>query len=267
MLNHAGDQYVVAGACSNVNTEVWWKSNDVYLKAQQRDLPFVSNEKRNEAALLDLVHSQSIDMLISVQHSWILPDSILRAVNYQALNLHNAKLPRYKGYYTGNHAILNGDKTYTSTIHWMVKNVDEGPIAFEETIPIHPEDTAIRLYEKSSEAAVLAFEKLLNHLVEEKEIPRQPLIGSGTFYSKTDLDNVRQIHNPSDPDEVDRKARALFFPPSEPAFYLEQNRKIHVLPQDYAGYVEDIKEFLKPFQPGSEEIAYVVAGQNEVRSL
>ena len=209
LLASQGPTYMVAGVCSNTSTNVWWKTNAIYQKAVKLELPFFPNEKRNEQALLDLITSESVNMIISVQHSWILPDTMLKAVNGQALNLHNAKLPDYKGYYTVSHAIINGEKTYTSTIHWMIKEVDQGAIAFEETIPIADDDTTDTLYRKSTEGGGQAFARLVDCLKNNTPIPRHPIQGEGHFYAREDLEKARAIKNPNDPMEIDRKRRAF----------------------------------------------------------
>lgn len=253
LLQKAGQGYAVAGICSNPNTNVWWKSNNIYQKSQRLAIPFISNEKRNEDIILALIKSQLIDILISVQHPWILPENILKAAQYKALNLHNAKLPAYKGYNTVNHAIINGEQTYTSTIHWMIKEVDQGAVAFEETVSISNDDTAISLYQKSCDAGIMAFEKLVECLAKNKTIPHQVVSGQGHFYAKADLEKVREIENPTDQSEISRKARGLFYPPYEPAFYRVAGQKIYVLPRNYQMYVSNLNEFLGQFKKTEQD--------------
>jgi len=258
LLNKAGKTYDIVAACSNPDINVWWKSNAIYKKSVKLGIPFISNEDRNEDKILSVIESESVDLMISLQHRWVFSDNLLKTVNYQALNLHNARLPDYKGYCTINHAIINGDQTYTSTIHWIIKEVDQGAIAFEETVPIYHDDTAISLYKKSCTAGVRAFDRLLDCLLEGQKIPRRSIDGqAGRFYKKSDLNEVREIKNPKDIDEMDRKGRGLFFPPFEPAFYRVNGKKIYVLPKNYAPYTRNT-DFLNQFSEGENQSKYIV---------
>lgn len=231
ILREAGPEAVqVCGVVSNAETGVWWGTKRVHEIATAEGIPFVSNDERNTEAILDLVRAERVDTLLSVQHAWILPSSVLQAVDQRALNLHMARLPDYKGYNTFSHAILNGDSTYTSTIHWMVEEVDAGGIAFEETFDIAPEETARSLYEKATEAGLRAFRRLVEHLAEGAPIPSAPRPGPGTFYARESLEGLREIADPGNPDEVQRKARAFWFPPFEPAYINAGGHRYHVLP-------------------------------------
>ena len=62
-----------------------------------------------------------INMIISIQHPWIISKSILDAVDGFAFNIHFGKLPEYRGHHLGIHSILNGEKTFTTTCHWMAQ--------------------------------------------------------------------------------------------------------------------------------------------------
>jgi methionyl-tRNA formyltransferase len=178
---------------------------------------FLNNDKRREDEILREITERQIDCLISVQHVWILSERILTAVRGFAFNLHNAKLPEYGGFNTITHAILNGDKNYTTTIHWMMPQVDTGDIAYEETIPIEDSDTAYSLYQKTIGCAVCNFQKLLSDLSGNIPPPKIPIQGQVKFYRRCDIEQLRKIRNISDEEEVFRKVRAFYFPPYLPA--------------------------------------------------
>lgn len=218
----------VCGVVTNTTQDVWWGSRGIYDQCIGTSLPLIDNAEQHEKNIAQLIKDREIDTLISVQHSWILSDALLELVNYRAFNLHNAKIPDYRGYNACNHALLNGDQTFTSTIHWMVPKVDMGAIAFEEVLPIATNETAQSLFDKAQDAGFRVFELLVDCLVETRDIPKIPLVGEGHFYGRNDLEPSRQIQNPHDPEEVDRKSRAFHFPPFEPAYILVNGEKQHV---------------------------------------
>jgi methionyl-tRNA formyltransferase len=236
------DLLQICGVTSNADEKMWWRSNRIFQKCKSNGIPFIANNKRNNDAIKKMVIDCNVNTILCVQHPWILPEETLSLVNYRVFNLHNAKLPDYKGHNTCNHAILNRERYYTSTIHWMVADVDTGPIAFEETIEIDPNDTARSLYERAIGSGVNIFEKLIEHLILEKPIPRKPITGEGFYFSRNSLDTLREVKNVCDLEEVDRKVKALYFPPFEPAYYLLEGEKYYLVPRNYSIYAKEYRQ-------------------------
>lgn len=192
---------------------------------------FISNAERHEAVIRRRIRSDRMNLLISVQHPWIVSKHVLEAVRYQAFNLHNAKLPMYKGYNSISHAILNGDRSYTTTIHWMAPKVDSGDIAYEEELPITRQDTSLSLYRKTVGAAVRNFRRLIHDLSHGYPVPRLPVAGTGRFYKRSAIAALRKIRSLRNDTEVDRKSRAFYFPPHEPAYIEVSGKRLYISPK------------------------------------
>jgi methionyl-tRNA formyltransferase len=195
-------------------------------------IDFISNDTRNTDAILSAIKKLDIDVLISVQHNWILPKNVLQAVNGNAFNLHNAKLPEYKGYNTIFHSLVNNDSTYTSTIHWMHEIVDSGDIIIEGITKIDADDTALRLYMKTVEVATHAFLSLLE-MLKKKDIKRQSMRSGGIFFNRMSMEKIKNIDINEDPEKIERIIRASYFPPYEPAYINIKNKKNYLIPSEY----------------------------------
>lgn len=141
---------------------------------------------RNEELILQAIKKHSINILISVQHLWILSPEILNAVRGKAYNLHNAKLPEYKGYNTIQHALRNGEKEYWTTIHIIEPEVDSGDILYERSFPIEEVDTVASIYYKSIPFAVENFRDFMKELYAGGNFPRKKITQAGHFYKKRD---------------------------------------------------------------------------------
>lgn len=214
----------VRGAVTHFSEDVWWRSRSIYEQSLKRKIPCIDVAKRHEEEILSLIREESIETLISVQHPWILSEAILAAVNSRAFNLHCAKLPEYQGHNACNHALLNGESEFTTTLHWMVKKVDAGAIAFVDTFKVDPDDHAQSLYRKGIQSALRNFDSLLRSLATGADVPKWPIpSGRETFYPRSSLDELRSMTGPSDPenaqfcDELERKTKACYFPPFEMA--------------------------------------------------
>ena len=126
------------------------------------------------------------DVLLSIQHDKIIkPDELQR---YRlALNIHNAKLPEYCGFNTIQWALANGETFYYSTMHHMIEQVDAGPIAYEEKIPIRVFDTVESIYYRSALSCIELCKRLVSDLTDGREIPRQEQAGERHYYRKHEL--------------------------------------------------------------------------------
>ena len=233
LVENQNENYQVIGSVSNISKEdVWWKSNNIYGYCKRKQLGFVDNEKSNEDRIIVLMRKCDVNYIISVGHKWILSKKILEYVKYQAVNLHLAKLPEYKGNYTYNHAILNGEKEYGVTLHWMVEKVDEGDYIFTDQFEITDYDTAYSLYQKSNEIGEKIFDNYIDFLKKDKAIPRREIVGEGKFYSKCAIQGLREIRNISDKNEIQVKSRAFYFPPFENAYMVIEGKKYYIVPDN-----------------------------------
>ena len=211
-------------------------SNKFYKNFLENDssveqITFISNSSRNEDLILDAIEKLEVEVLISVQHRWILSEKILSKLNGNAFNLHNAKLPEFKGYNSISHAIYSDASKYFVTIHKIDPEVDSGSIVAESGFEISSDETALSLYKKTIPVAKLLFEKFLL-LLSDHSLVLKPSSGQGAFYSKNSLDDLRLLKLSDCEETLCRKVRAVYFPPYEPAYFLLNDKKIYCLPDN-----------------------------------
>jgi methionyl-tRNA formyltransferase len=225
---------------SNVTSgKTWWKSTDVASAVRRHDA-FIPNEEKHEEAIIFAMKNYDINTIISVQHPWILSKKILEMVNYNAYNLHLAKLPEYRGYNSFTHAILNCDSQYWITIHRMADEVDKGDIVLQDYLNIAPNETAWSLYQKATDMGVKLFEQFIVKLVAELKLATIPMEGEGRFYPKDSINGLKEIDGIIGERclgiyllhaEFNIKARAFYFPPFEPAYFVMDGKKFYILPE------------------------------------
>jgi len=203
------------------------------MKAFGKKIIFFESSKRNEEEICQVIKEHKIDLLISVQYKWVISKKMIDAVNGFAFNIHFGKLPDYRGHHMHIYPILNGEKELTTTLHWMVPEVDRGFIAFEQVSPIKDDDTSWSLMQKATNDTTRLFRKFIACFVEDKEIPRIPIKGKGHFYSTDSISKLKEISSIADFDEVDRKSRAFYYPPHEPAYFVLNGQKFYVIPKPY----------------------------------
>jgi methionyl-tRNA formyltransferase len=170
-----------------------------------------------------------------------------------ALNFHNAGLPEYQGHNCCNHALLNEDRSYRTTVHHLSFEVDRGDIAYETVVDVDGDETAHSLYVKSNAAAISLFEKAISALDLREPLPRRAQSGEPRFFHRNSIDELRDATNVNDTRRVDRIARALYFPPFDPAFILRSGERQPLLPARRADSVGWTRVFGRAM-PGDDRL-------------
>lgn len=222
----------VVAVVTNCSAEAsWWGSCRIADEASKRLIPCLDNARKNPLALRRLLESSQADCIVSVQHPHILPAEILDLVQGKAWNYHNAPLPRYKGYNSVSHAILDGQSIYGGTLHWIVPEVDAGDIAFESRFHMHSTDTALEVYVRSVAEARPLFEQFFPLLNQPHAIPRTPQQAEGIFHGPSSLEPYRTVDASCGENVLDRTARALYFPPHPTPVVVDGLEERPLLPQ------------------------------------
>lgn len=236
LLAGQNNNYNIVAAVSNRDKDcVWWNGNNIYKRCIDENIIFMDNSRKNEERIKELVIQENINFIVSVGHKWILSNEILELAGYQAVNLHLAKLPEYQGNFTYNHAILNGEKEYGVTLHWMTERVDSGDFIFMQSFPVSDGDTAYSLYLKAVDEGRKVFHQFIDFISKDKKLPRKQMEGEQHFYSRASLQGLREIHSSDKAEDIARKSRAFYFPPYENAYFLIGGKKYYVSPEEKCG--------------------------------
>ena len=106
----------------------------------------------NDAAYLETLAARDVDVLLSVAAPEIFRAQALAAAGL-ALNVHNGRLPDYRGMMPTFWALLNGDDHVVVTVHEMAERLDAGPVLAEYEVPIGPGDSAFDVSRNAKEVA------------------------------------------------------------------------------------------------------------------
>lgn len=153
-----------------------------------------------------------VDFLFSVNNEHILTNDVLRIAQKCAINYHDALLPRYAGTHATSWALMNGESTHGITWHVIAERVDAGDILVQRTVDISADETALSLNAKCYEAAISAFDQLVDDLCSDN-LPRQKQDVSGrSFFPRYRRPGRGGIISWSDrAEEISRLVRALDF--------------------------------------------------------
>lgn len=71
----------------------------------------------------------------------ILSDRFVRAWDGRLINIHPSLLPAYKGTRVHERVIAAGEALSGASVHFVVPELDAGPVIAQASVPVHPSDT------------------------------------------------------------------------------------------------------------------------------
>ena len=113
-------------------------------------LPVLQPEKLRDPAFLTQLASYNADLQVVVAFR-MLPEVVWAMPRLGTFNLHASKLPQYRGAAPINWVIINGETETGATTFFIEKEIDTGQLIFQESEPIHPDDTAGSLHDRLME--------------------------------------------------------------------------------------------------------------------
>lgn len=115
----------------------------------------VHQPERLDAAATAALSALRPDVALVVAYGRILGDEFISVPRLGTLNLHASLLPRYRGASPIQAAVASGDRETGMTLMRIVRELDAGPVADVERVPISPLDTAYDLEARLALAAVV----------------------------------------------------------------------------------------------------------------
>jgi len=94
-----------------------------------------------ERALDAQLQMHRVDLVCLAGFMRILTADFVRRWSGRMLNIHPALLPQFKGLHTHRRALEAGAKQHGATVHFVVAEMDSGPIVAQESVPVLEADT------------------------------------------------------------------------------------------------------------------------------
>ena len=147
------------------------------------------------------------DLAVVVAYGLILPEEVLAATKYGAVNIHASLLPRWRGAAPIHRALMAGDGETGVSLMRMATGLDTGPIYAQSRRLIGPQATAGSLHDELAEmGAALLLENL--QAIVSGELKARPQSGEASYATKIDKIETR-IDWELPAEMVDRQIRAL----------------------------------------------------------
>jgi phosphoribosylglycinamide formyltransferase-1 len=98
----------------------------------------------------------------------ILSDGFARAWEGRLINIHPSLLPAYRGIRVHERVIEAGEAQSGASVHFVVPELDAGPVIAQASVPVHPGDTPEALAARILEVEHTLYPAALRLLAEDK---------------------------------------------------------------------------------------------------
>lgn len=167
-----GENVVLVATHADDPAEARWYPSVAELARSRGVEPVVMDDPR-AARALERVRAASPDLLFSFYYRGVLPREILAIPRLGAYNVHGSLLPKYRGRAPVNWAVARGETRTGATLHVMTSRPDAGDVIDQEAVEIGPEDTALDVQHRVTQAAVRVLDRALP-LLKAGTAPRRP---------------------------------------------------------------------------------------------
>ena len=155
------------------------------------------------SALLERVRGLAPDFIFSFYYRRMLPAGLLAFAKRAAYNMHGSLLPKYRGRAPVNWAVLRGETQTGATLHEMVAKPDAGRIVDQEPVPIGPDDLAVDVFRRVTQAAETVMRRSVGPLLSGTAQLRPNELAKGSYFGGRRPEDgridwsksAREIHN------------------------------------------------------------------------
>jgi len=134
-------------------------------------------------ALLARLRAIAPDFIFSFYYRRMLPPEVLATAKRGAYNMHGSLLPKYRGRAPVNWAVLKGETETGATLHEMVAKPDAGRIVDQRAVPIGPDDLAVDVFRRVTDAAETVMRRSIGPLLAGKARLRPNDLAKGSYFS------------------------------------------------------------------------------------
>ena len=121
----------------------FWKNTKSYSLAQlckSYGIKVELEDDINSKKFLDYLKQMNLDLIVSVAAPLIFKKALIQLPRLGCINIHNAKLPKYRGMMPNFWQMYHDEKQMGITIHEINSKIDDGRIILQKEVQIEPNE-------------------------------------------------------------------------------------------------------------------------------
>lgn len=160
-------------------------TQDLTLKqlAEDNGIDYFTYQNINSDDFVKKVKPYECDLFVSMSFDQIFKKEIFNLPRLKTINCHAGKLPYYRGRNVLNWVLINDEKEFGITVHYVDEGIDTGDIILQESYPITDDDTYATLLEIAyTQCAILLYKAIEMIKCNEVRLIKQTDIHPIGFY-------------------------------------------------------------------------------------
>lgn len=151
-----GSKYAYYRFCDIISRKVPLKTfYSIEQVCRKYGVNVMHRERVNSEDFLDELSKMKIDLIISVAAPQIFKEKLINLPSRGCINIHNSRLPKYRGMLPNFWQMFNGEKSVGTTIHYINAGIDDGDILFQKETPIGPGESLDSLIRKTKQLGAI----------------------------------------------------------------------------------------------------------------
>ena len=137
--------------------------------ADRYNIDYLCPVKINSFEFIDKAKAYECDLFVSMSFNQIFKNEIINVPTLKTINCHAGKLPFYRGRNILNWALINDEKEFGITVHYIDEGIDTGDIILQRVYKISDEDNYMTLLDLAyDECANILFDAI--KLIQKNEV-------------------------------------------------------------------------------------------------
>ena len=154
--------------------------------AKQKKLKFYIFKNVNNNFTFNIIKKMKIDIIVSVSYNQIFKKKLIDHLKLGIINFHAGNLPFYRGRSPLNWAIINGEKFFGITVHYVNEGIDTGDIILQKKFLINDNDDfksiLTKVYKECPKILMKSLQLIKNNKV--KRVKQNNLSKKGSYFRK-----------------------------------------------------------------------------------
>ena len=151
----------------------------------KNNIDYFAHENVNSDEFISIIKKYNCDLFVSMSFNQIFKSKIINLTKYKIINCHAGKLPFYRGRNVLNWVLINDEKEFGITVHYVDKGIDTGNIILQKSFQVTDQDNYKTLLNKAYiECANILYDAILMFKKGKVKSYKQSELNLEGFYCK-----------------------------------------------------------------------------------
>jgi len=177
-------------------TPGFMRSNGSYNIAQlckNHGIHVIHESAINAEPFLSRLEGMNLDLIISVAAPSIFKQGIIAVPKHGCINIHNGKLPKYRGMLPNFWQMYQNEKSIGITIHEINPGIDDGRIILQKDVDILAGETLDSLIKRTKKIGAHFMVEAIEQIKSGDVVYKDNLATEGTYFSFPTREDVKEF--------------------------------------------------------------------------